>query len=109
MGFEIRGLDEAHEELQKMIHGLTEEGLNEHCNDVKIAAKRICGLSDNDIVLQAKKVGDQITIEFSLKDRQKLSCVKQAIQEVLPSMPVTTSPLFDQLAKQIDKEEERQL
>ncbi|MGC1425743.1 MAG: hypothetical protein WA833_03475 [Nitrosotalea sp.] len=103
MDVEIHGYDEAIKQLEEMQYGLTEGGMNEYLSDVKKQAYEICGLKEEEITLKAVKNGDKITIDFSMKDRTKLECVKNAIEKVLPSLPITTKPLFEQMVIQIKK------
>lgn len=102
--FEIEsfGFDKVIEDLEKMSHGLTEEGFNEYCNKVKEYAKRKCDLKENEITLEAVKNGDEISVSFNTRG-EKLACVKQAIEENLNSMPITTKALFEHLLKEIEK------
>ena len=100
---EISGYDETLAMLERMKKGLTEEGINEYCSKIKAVANSKCGISDSEITLQAKKVDKEITIEFRMKDQAKLDCFKEAVRSVLPSMPITTKPLFEQLIIGIDK------
>lgn len=106
IGIKSFGFDEAIQQLDKMAHGLTEEGINEYCDSIKKTVMERCGISDNEITLKATKVigQDKLTIDFQLKDRKKLECVKQTIQDLISSMPVTTKLLFEQLLKWIDEQ-----
>lgn len=106
MDIEIQGYDEILEQLQKMQYGLTEEGLNEYLSDVKKQASEICGLTTDDLTLNAVKENMDISIAFNLKDSKKLECVKNAIERVLPTLPITTKALFEQLVIQIKKKME---
>lgn len=98
----ITGFDEAIKKLDNMAYGLTEKGLNEYCDRIKNDTYTKCDLKKGEITLQAKKIGDNITIDFKVNG-SKLECVKKAIQSNLNNMPITTKALFDQLIKSINK------
>ena len=98
----ITGLDEAIKKVEDMAYGLTEKGLNEYCNKIKADTYTKCNLKKDEIKLQAKKIGDKITIDFNVNG-SKLKCVKSSIQKNLTGMPVTTRALFEQIIKSIDK------
>jgi hypothetical protein len=87
MGVEIHGFEEALEQLQKMQHGLTEEGLNEYLSDVTKEANEICGLTTDDLTLKAVKHEKDISIAFNLKDVKKLECVKMLLKKSFQHSP----------------------
>jgi hypothetical protein len=98
----ITGLDEAIKKVENMAHGLTEKGLNEYCDKIKDDIYTKCNLKKGEVKLEAKKNGDNITIDFNVNS-SKLTCVKSAIQTNLTHMPITTKAFFEQLIKSIDK------
>jgi hypothetical protein len=105
MAFEVKGFDDTKDELKKMILGLTVEGLNEYCDRVKAIGARECGLANDDLTLQAIKVGKEIAIDFKIKNHSKVTCIKKSLLEVLRSMPVTSKPFFEELIKQMEGQE----
>lgn len=98
----IDGLDEAIKKLDDMAHGLSEDGLNKYCDKIKEDAYKDCEIEKDELKLQARKVGDDITIDFNVNG-SKLECIKDKIQQNLNSMPITTQALFEQLIKSIEK------
>jgi len=101
MAFEVKGSDE----MKKMILGLTEEGLNEYCDRVKAIGARECGLVNDDLTLQAKKIGKEVAIDFNIRNHSKMPCIKKSLQEVLRNIPVTSKPFFEELIKQMEGQE----
>lgn len=107
MGITAFGFDEAIQQLDRMAQGLTEDGINEYCEMVKQEIYKKCGLTENEVLLKATKVTgqDELTFEFKIKDLTKLQCVKESIQSLLSSMPITTRQFFEKmLMKWIDEQ-----
>lgn len=104
MSFKVKGLDEIVKELEKMQYGLSLEGINSYCERVKKVAIN-CGINRNEIVLGAHRTEtDELKIICSLQDKDKRECLRQAIAQVLPSMPPTMKPLFEHLSCNLEDE-----
>lgn len=104
MEIEVEGLDEAIKHLDGIAHGLTLEGVNEECDKIKLAAKK-CGITSNDVYLEAVPNGKDFEIKAELKDPSKMDCLKRAIKEAMANMPDPTKFMFENLLEQMEKDE----
>lgn len=101
----ITGLDDILKSLEKMQYGLSLEGINSYCEQIKKAATN-CGIARDELELEAtRSVDDVISIKCSLQDRGKKECLIKAINEIMPSMPITLRPLFENLLSQLNDTE----
>lgn len=104
MGIEINGLDGTIKMTEDLAQGLNVDAINEYCEKVKQAARE-CGITERgELELEAFPRGKEFEIRFELKDRSKADCIKEAIRRVMPSMPVTTRDVFEQILKQLEDE-----
>lgn len=103
---EVRGFDEAIRDLKKMEYGLSVAGINSYCERIKKVAIG-CGIERGMLILEAEKdLDNNINIKCELKDGSKKDCLKQAIRDVLPSMPITTKPLFEGLLAKMEEDDQ---
>ena len=100
---DISGLEEAEQDLQEMIEGLTERGLNEWAAKVLEEARSHIPVESRDSVqLVFSKEGKKIDTRFRAPT-EYVGFVKQAIETYLEQMPITTQQLFRELLERIQK------
>lgn len=103
----IDGLEELQNHLNEMIKGLDATTVNHYCDLVKKDARISCGLGDNDIKLIAyRNKENQISLDFELKDKEKINCLRKVIRNIIPSLPITSRPFFEVILDKLDKENE---
>jgi hypothetical protein len=101
---EVKGFDEVLKGLKKMEYGLSVAGINSYCERIKKTVLG-CGITRNMLILEAEKGNDDsISIKCQLIDGTKKECLKQAIRDVLPVMPITTKPFFEGLLEQMEND-----
>lgn len=105
---DVSGLDEAEEDIQKMVHGLTASGLNEWSAKVLEEARSHIPAEKRDTVqLQFSKKNNKIDTTFHAPP-EYAGFVTQAIETYLAEMPITTQQLFRLLLERIQKQENEQ-
>ena len=61
-----------------MAHSITEDGLRHYCNEIKSHAIAVCQIS-NDFTFEPIRQGDNVNMDFQLKDKMKWPCIRQIL------------------------------
>lgn len=91
---DVKGLDEAISELDKLAKGLDPEEFARWIRTVEATAKELCEDSENKIVfkhIEGKKM------EFSVKDKKSRDCLVKAIETHFNSMPMLIQGFYSVL------------
>lgn len=103
MGIKVEGLDELKKSLDDMAHSVTEDGLRQYCNEIKSRAITVCQISNDDFTFEPIRQGNNVNINFQLKDKMKWPCIRQIISSKLNSIPIPAKSLFEIIISETDK------
>jgi hypothetical protein len=96
-------VNQNNEDVKALEWGLTKECVDDYCNKIRKKATLSCGVSEDDLKMNAVMVDKKLSIEFSLRDHEKLNCIEAILEETIPSMPVTTRTVFEHLLHLLKK------
>lgn len=85
--------------VRELQWGMTKECAEQYCVKIKKVAIREYDIDNNSISFKVINFREKIGIEFSLKDQEKLDCIRTIVQTMISAMPVTARPPFEKLLK----------
>lgn len=100
---EIKGLEELQRELKRMQEGLTVPTLNQWCKRIEHQARMNCPEEYKESISINAVHREPNIFDIELKAaKETLPHIRDAIQQNLSSMPITTRALFEVLLKDIN-------
>lgn len=99
---DVDGFDELERDLQDMVEGLTSEVLNEWAAKILESVKP--GIPEDKRALVQLRFGPKVGKRFKIEFRsppEYVKLVKEAINQFLPEMPITTQQVFQALLERM--------
>ena len=103
INIEAHGFEEASKEIGRQIRDLSAEGIDEYCQKIKLDAKKLCGLTDEQLLLRAVKGEDGFNLEVTLNDKSKWECLKKIIESKISEMTPMAQGIFRRFIEDNDK------
>lgn len=105
MDIKTSGFDKSQNHLENLGQSMVYDGMKKHCDDIMNEANEICGLTTENFQLIVKKgEGDKLIISGNLKNKDKCTCVKEAFDKILPTLPNGIRQIFENFFKKIEED-----